>query len=171
MSRNSVSLTLSIAALRALHRLGARELARHLHREQHVLEHGLPGHQLLEFLEHHHAVGARRDDVAPADADRALDRRHEAADRLQQRGLAAAGRSQDHVAVALMHGEVDPVRRRHQMARRLVLERYAVHLEQSRCHGANARVHRQLPGRSWMASMNMSFQLVGVTGTIFTRAI
>jgi hypothetical protein len=73
----------------ALGGFGRGEFPRYLHRKQHILVDVLPGHQLLEFLEHHHAVGARRLDLAPADADRAFDRRHESPDGLQERGLAA----------------------------------------------------------------------------------
>ena len=63
-------------------------------------QHRLPRQQLVEFLEHHHAVGAGPLDRPAGEPDRALDRRHEAGDRLQQGRLAAAGRPEHHEALA-----------------------------------------------------------------------
>ena len=70
-------------------------------REQHVAEHGLPRQELVELLEHHHAVGAGLLDLLAVETDLPLDRLHEARDRLEQRRLAAAGRSEQHEALAL----------------------------------------------------------------------
>src|SRR5690348_408398 len=106
------------------------EFPRYLHRENHVLIDGFPRHQLFEFLKYHHAVGAGGIDIAPADTYRSFDRRHEPADRFKQRGFAAARWSEHHVAIALVYGKIHAVGRRHQMTRRLVLERYSTHLEQ-----------------------------------------
>ena len=46
-----------------LDRLVLRHFPVDQQREQHVAEHGLPRQQLVEFLEHHHAVGAGPPDL------------------------------------------------------------------------------------------------------------
>jgi hypothetical protein len=70
--------------------------ARRLQREFDVATHGLPGQQLVELLEHHHAVGPGLRDRAAAQTDLPFGRRQVAADGLQQRRLAAARRPQQH---------------------------------------------------------------------------
>src|SRR4029078_8323450 len=82
----------------------------------------------------HKAVEGGGSDLSLANADRAFRRRHESAHRLQQCGFAATRRAQDHVAVALMNRKVDTIRGRHQMTRRLVLERYALCIQQRGRH-------------------------------------
>src|SRR4029077_17577162 len=59
------------------------------------------------------------------------DRPHESAHRLEQRGLAAAGRPEDDEAVRLVDCEIDLVGRGHEMPRRLVLQRDTLDLEQA----------------------------------------
>ena len=62
--------------------------------------------------------------------DLAFDRLHVAADRLQQRRLAAAGRPEQDEAIGAIHVEVDAIRRRDEMVARLVLQRHAAHVKQ-----------------------------------------
>src|SRR5262249_58340694 len=68
--------------------------ALHLQRPGDVLDRGEPGKQ-GELLEHHAAVGAGRTDRSPVEMHRAGCRRLEAADDVQERALAAAGRADD----------------------------------------------------------------------------
>ena len=55
-----------------------------------IAEHGAPRQQLVELLEHRHAVRPRRTDGLSAQANRAVADFEKAADGTQQRGLAAA---------------------------------------------------------------------------------
>ena len=104
-------------------------------REHDVAEHRLPRQQLVEFLEHHHAVGARPLDRLAVEPDLALDRRHEARDRLEQRRLAAAGRAEQHEAVALDRPRSRREGRGDEMLLGLVLQRHVVDGEQRRGRG------------------------------------
>src|SRR5262249_32301068 len=64
-----------------------------------ILLDGLPWQQLVEFLEHDHAVGAGAADRQPLEAHAAFGGRHVAADRLEQGRLAATGGTEQHEAV------------------------------------------------------------------------
>ena len=110
----------------------------------HVAEHGLPRQQLVELLEHHHAVGAGPLDRLAVEPDLPLDRLHEARDRLEQRRLAAAGGPEHHEALALVDLEADAPGRGDQMLLGLVLQRHVVDREQRRAC---------LPGRSISGAM------------------
>ena len=110
----------------------AREAAARHQRKHHVLGHRLPGQQLVEFLEHHHAIrSGPRHDLA-LQPDLALDRAHVSADRLQQRRLAATRRPEQDEAIRPEDFEVDAIRRRDEMVPRLVLQRDAADIEQRR---------------------------------------
>src|SRR5262249_2778328 len=126
---------------------------------------------LLELLENHHAIRSGRLDRPAVYVDRSFDGRHESADGFQQSRLAASGRSENDVAVALLNRKIHPIGRSHQMPGRLVLERYSFHLEQRRCHWWVPCVRSQLPGKSWISPTNISFQFVAFAGTIPTRAM
>ena len=91
-------------------------------REQDVLEHGLPGQKLVEFLEHDHAVRPRTNDRRAVQPDRPFDRLDEAGHGLQQAGLAAARRPQKHETVAPVDLEIDLVCGGDQTGFRLVLQ-------------------------------------------------
>ena len=128
-----------------LARGGARHAAVDQQREHDVAEHRLPRQQLVEFLEHHHAVGARPLDRLAVEPDRARHRRQKAGDRLEQRRFAAARRAEQHVAVAAMDLERYLPGRGDQMVLRLVLQRDLVGDEQ------RAVVHAV----SWQIGHNM----------------
>ena len=85
----------------------ALQAATGVQRELHVLAHRLPGQQLVEFLEHHHAVRTGLMHFPALETDRPRGRLQVAADGLQQRGLAAARGAQQDVAVARMDVETD----------------------------------------------------------------
>lgn len=121
--------------------LPARQPARHQQREHYVLQHGLPGQQLVELLEDHHPVGAGFRYLAARDPHLAFARLHVAADRLQQGRLAATGGTEQHEAVGAVDRKADPLGRRHNGARRLVAQRYVGDVKKRR-HVA------QLPFRS-----------------------
>src|SRR5262249_35790759 len=87
-----------------------------------------------EFLEDHHAVGAGRFDLVLVNPDRTFRRWHESTHCLEQGRFAAARWAKDHITVGLMDGEIDAIRRRHQVARRLVLKRYALRIKQRGRH-------------------------------------
>src|SRR6185369_8488594 len=90
-------------------------------REQHIAEHGLPGQQLVEFLEHHHAVGAGLLDLLSIEADLSLDRLHEARNRFEDGRFAAPRGAEHDVALAGKDLEADAIRRGDQMLLGLVL--------------------------------------------------
>ena len=71
-----------------------------------ILEHGLPGKQ-AEVLEHHGDAGDRLGHAFGADPDLAGIVRQQAVDAPQERGLAAAGRSDDRDDLALTDVEID----------------------------------------------------------------
>jgi hypothetical protein len=87
--------------------------------------------------------GPARDGRPPAQAAGA--RRDEAADRLQQRRLAAARRPEQHEAVAAVHVEADVVRGAHDALRRRVFERDAL----ARSSGALRHDLEREDVRSW----------------------
>ena len=100
-------------------RLAAREFAV-LERIDHVLPHrhmrphrvGLEHHaELAQARRHQHAVGGRRHHPA-GDTDLAIGRMFEPRDASQRRGLAAAGRPEQHHDLARRHGKTDAVDRR-----------------------------------------------------------
>jgi hypothetical protein len=123
------------------------------HREQHVLPHRLPRQQLVELLEHHHAVRAGAGDRPAVHPHLAFGRRHEPGHALEQRGLAAARGPQHDEAVGREHREAHAVGRGDQVLLGLVLQGDAVHLQQ----GADGVLPRRLrgrhqpPGRSWIS--------------------
>ena len=84
--------------------------------------------------------GPGRVDRLALEPDLALDRLHVAADRLEQRRLAAAGRSEQHEAVGPVDLEVDAIGRGDEMVARLVLQRDAAHGEQRRPSARRSRV-------------------------------
>ncbi len=128
-------------------RLGAEPAARD-ERKHHVLGHRLPRQQLVEFLEYHHPVGPRsRHDLA-FETDPALDRIQVAADRLQQRRLAAARRAEQDEAVGLEDLEIDAIRRGDEVVLRLVLQRDAIDVEQRLHQGLSCRQRRGCSGRT-----------------------
>ena len=157
-------------------RLGrlAAHLARGLQREHHVLLHGLPGQQLVELLEHEHAVGARPAHRRALEAHVALGRRHVAADGLEQRGLAAPRGAEHDVAVGPVDVEADAIGGGDQMLLGLVLQGHAAHLQQRRAaivgqfrwFGRHARLrgwlHRLSSRQPWISGKNKSFQLAGM---------
>ena len=111
LSANFDEVDLGDRVARLFPRGGAGEPAARHQREHHVLGDRLPRQQLVEFLEHHHPVGTGpRHDLA-LQPDLALDRAHVAADRLQQRGLAAARRPEQDEAVGAEDLEIDAIRR------------------------------------------------------------
>ena len=110
----------------------ARELACIDQRERDIVEHRLPRQKLVEFLEHHHPVGAGLGNLPALDADAALARMHIAAHRLEQGGLAAAGRPEQDETVRSVDLEADPLGRGYQHVRRLVAQRHVGDVEQER---------------------------------------
>ena len=88
-----------------------------------VAEHGLPGKQ-RELLEHRPAVGPRPGDRLSRYRNASCRRPHEPADDVEERGLAAARRSQDRYELALRHVERDVGQRQMRRAT-LRLERLA----------------------------------------------
>ena len=116
--------------LRPLIGLGRTQPAAGGERKHDILAHRLPGQQLVELLEHHHAVRPGLGDVVALETDTAFGRLQIAADRLQQRRLAAAGGAEQHEAVGIEHLEIDAIGRRDQRVRRLVLQRHALDREQ-----------------------------------------
>ena len=83
----------------------------------HVLLDRLPRQQLVELLEHHHAIGSRARHRLALEPDLAFDRLQVAADRLEQRRLAAAGGPEQDEAVRPEHLEVDAVGRGDEVSR------------------------------------------------------
>ncbi len=75
------------------------QLAGSNERKHHVLDNGFPGHQLIEFLEDHHAIRPGLGDRLSVYLDRTADRLHIAADSLQEGGFAAARRTEKDEAV------------------------------------------------------------------------
>ena len=132
---------------RMIFRLLARHAAIDQEREHHVAEHRLPRQQLVEFLEHHHAVGTGPVDHLTVEPDGSLDRLHESADGLQQRRLAATGRAEQHKALAGKDLEIHPVGRGDQMLGGLVLQRNAVHAQHRSGIGGCSRRGRRPVGR------------------------
>src|SRR5260221_1593236 len=90
---------------RAVAGLAGRKLAARHHREHDVLLARLPRQQLVEFLEHHHAVWAGPVDRLAVEPAAALDWFQEPLGTLEQGRLAAAGGAQHDRAVAAMYGE------------------------------------------------------------------
>jgi hypothetical protein len=111
-------------------------LARHdvvdQQRKHHVSEHRFPRQQLVEFLEHHHAVGAGPVDHLAVEPDGSLDRLHESADGFEQRRLPATGRPEQHEALAGKDLEIDPPGRGHEVLGGLVLQRDALRAQHRR---------------------------------------
>ena len=83
--------------------LGPRQ-SLHLERPSDVLDGGEPGKQ-RELLEHHAAIGAGWPDRGAVEAQFAAARRLEAADDVQERALAAAGRAHDGNELVLVDGQ------------------------------------------------------------------
>src|SRR5690349_2232775 len=110
----------------------ARQASTRLEREHHVLLRRAPRQELVELLEHHHAIGPRPRHGLALESNVALDRLQIAAHRLQQRRLAASRRPEEDEAVGAMDVEVDAIRRGDEVLLRLVLQRDAPHREQ-RC--------------------------------------
>ncbi len=109
-----------------------------------VAEHGLPGKQ-RELLEHRPAVGPGPRHRLAVDCDGALRRLHEAADDIEQRGLAAARRPQDRDELPIRHVERD-IRQRQMAGPARRLERLAQPLDGD--HGRPARP-QGLPFPAW----------------------
>src|ERR1043166_770681 len=139
----------------------ARHAAIDQQREHDIAEHGLPRQELVEFLEHHHAVGARLLDRLARQANLSLHRMHEPRDGFQQRRLAAARRPEHHEALALIDFEADAPRRGDEVILGLVLQRHIVDREQRRGgralsgRGGRIDVHavpRAPPRAGWPAS-------------------
>ncbi|OFT87956.1 hypothetical protein HMPREF3115_15030 [Burkholderia sp. HMSC10F09] len=116
---------------RTFARFGTRQLRGDAQRKRDVLHDGLPRRQLIELLKHDHAIRARPVHRRTVERDRAGDRFDEAGDRLQQRRFPAAGRAEQHEAVAAVHVEADLLRRTHDARAGAVLERHAVDREQT----------------------------------------
>ena len=95
---------------RALFGVVAIQALGHQQREHDVLLDRLPRRQLVEFLEHDDAVRPWPVDPPAIDADAARSRFDEPRRRLQQRGLAAARRPQQHKTVAAIDVEADVMR-------------------------------------------------------------
>ena len=113
----------------ALVGLAPAQLARGDQRKRHVLPQRLPRRQLVEFLEHHDAVGrALHRPVVQRDA--AFGRLDEAGHGLEQRGLAAARRAQQDEALGRVHVKAHLMRGAHAPFRRLVFERHLIHTQQ-----------------------------------------
>src|SRR5690606_13759191 len=96
------------------------------HREYDVLQNGLPWQQLIEFLEHDHAVGAGGAHTLAVEPDLPLDRLEKAADALEQGGLAAARWAEQDKAIMLEHVERDTMGRRDDLFPRCILKRHAI---------------------------------------------
>ncbi len=99
-------------------------------REHGVFQHRLPGRQLVEFLEHHDAIRSRVLDRLALQANLAVQRRQEARHRLEQAGLAAAGRAEQHETVGAMHLEGHLVRGPHPALAGAVFDVEILHLQQ-----------------------------------------
>ena len=94
-------------ALHDLVPLGRAELAHHpVHRQRHVLAHGLPGQQRI-VLKHHHPVGPRLGHLPPIDQDAAMAGLRQARQQVQQGALAAAGMADQRDEFALADLQVD----------------------------------------------------------------
>src|SRR5262245_31459553 len=83
--------------------------ALHFEPEGDVAKRGTPGKELRKILEHDAAVGALAADSLTADADLAAGRREKSRDDVEQRGLAAARRTQQAKELRLLHVEADAV--------------------------------------------------------------
>ena len=125
------------------------------HGEHDVLTHRLPGEELVEFLKHHHPVGAGAGDRVAPEGHRSFVRSHETGDTLEHGRLAAPRRSEKDEAVRREYLETDPIGRRHQVLLGFVLKGDTVHLQQRIGGGARGlrhrhgfNIHTQLPGRS-----------------------
>ena len=87
--------------------LAGSELRHHpIHRQGHVLAHGLPGQQRI-VLEHHHPVWARLGDLPPLDQDAAAAGLAQARQQVEQGALAAAGVPDQRNEFAFAHLEID----------------------------------------------------------------
>ena len=117
---------------RTFARLFAAHQATGGQRKHDVLDDGLPGQELVKLLKHHHAIRPRARDFDTAEPDASFDGRDIAANRLEQRRFAAAGRPEQHETIAVVDLEVDAVCRRHQVFGSLVLQRHAINLKQRR---------------------------------------
>lgn len=102
---------------RPLLRLGSRRASGGEKGKGHVLRDRLLGQQLIELLEHHHAIRPGAPHLAVFETDRTLHRVHEAAHALEKRRLAASGRTEQHEPVAAVHVEAHAVRGRDEMFR------------------------------------------------------
>src|SRR6266581_4392143 len=103
--------------------------------EHDVLRDRLPGQELIELLEDHHPIRPGTGDHPVLQPDFAFHWRHVAADRLEQRRLAASRRSEHNEAICGENLKVDPVRSGDQMVLGLVLKRDAPDVENRRAHG------------------------------------
>ena len=99
------------------------------HGEHHVLEHGLPRQELIELLEDHHAVWPRAVHDPAVEGDRALDGFQEACHTLEQGGLAASRRPQQHEPVSRIDLKADAVCGCNEVVLRLVLKCDALDVE------------------------------------------
>jgi hypothetical protein len=137
--------------------LAARELAARRERKGNVVAHRLPWQQLVEFLKHEAAIGPRFRHARAVQQNFSLDGLEVAADRLEQRGFAAAGWAEQHETVRPQHVEAHAIGGRHELALGAVLQRHSPHAEQRRrriagrplsCRGCHA-----LPGRTGPAKI------------------
>src|SRR5205085_10155393 len=104
--------------------------------------HRAPRQELVEFLENHHPIRTWPRDGNALETNLALDRLHVPADGLEQRRLAASGRTEQDEPVRLEDLVLDAVGGGDQVVPGLVLKCHAAHIEQRRsrshrhaCHG------------------------------------
>src|SRR3984893_19370698 len=100
-----------------------------MQRKQNILLDGLPREQLIEFLEHHHAVGSRSLDRLPADENLSRDRLDEASNCLQQTRFTATRRTEKHCPLPRTDAYRYAVSGSHDGGPRLVLSGDRQHLQ------------------------------------------
>ena len=110
--------------------LATAQGARGQQREHDVLLHRLPRRQLVELLEHHDAIRAGLAHLGAIQTDAAADRLDETGHGLEQRGLAAPRRAEQHETVRAIHFEADFVGGAHYALWGAVFEADLLHLEQ-----------------------------------------
>src|SRR5262249_21048240 len=121
----------------------ARRQSLRLRTEHHVLHDRQPRKQ-RRLLEYDGAARRWRQDFLAGDTNAAAGRMVESGHHVEERGLAAAGRTQDGDELALGHGEADVFQREHAPLAFRELLRYAIDLDHACASSVRQRSTRRL---------------------------
>ena len=97
--------------------------------EHHVGQHGFPGRELVELLEHHQPIGPWALHGRTIEQDLPLMRRHKTRHRFEQGRFAAARSAQQHQAFSLVNLKTHTVGGAHHTLAVCVLQAHALQLE------------------------------------------